>query len=495
MTRATSSQGLRGLGTVGAGIAISRLIDWFIPEEIRLNRTDWALARTFVFTHIFGPLIAQPMWIYIYLISDRVGLPLVLLALSISSFWLLPLLLRSTKSMWLVSLVSFQGLAMTSLNGSYHYGGFNSPFLPWLVVTLMLGLFYLAKNIPLVISLFVLDVAVFLGFALSRPMPTWMPLDELRVLGWLSLGSATVYMTWMALYYSTVVTMKSEFEVEAMRSRATSAELERARAVAEENMRERVQFFSKMSHELRTPLNAIIGYSEILMEELDERAETGAARARDIRGINAAGKHLLSLVANVLDTDRIEDESVLVHPVRISLGQLCDEVVANARPMIERNRNTLVVHCLQADRLLYTDAKKLRQIAINLLGNAGKFTADGTVRLEMVIESGPHDDYLRMSVSDTGIGIAESAKARLFGEYQQADPSVPSRFGGTGIGLALSRQFCILLGGQISFVSEVGKGSTFTVTVPTRYLSDVEGRRTSPRTEGTDTGKSAVISV
>jgi signal transduction histidine kinase len=179
-------------------------------------------------------------------------------------------------------------------------------------------------------------------------------------------------------------------------------------------------------------------------------------------------------VANVLDSDRIEDETLVVHPVNISLGQLCDAVEANARPMIEKNGNSFQVHCPQPERMLHTDGRKVRQIAINLLGNAGKFTSDGLVRLEMVIESGSHDSYLRMSIRDTGIGIAEDARDRLFGEYQQADSSVPSRFGGTGIGLALSRQLCILLGGQISFVSRVGHGTTFTVTLPTHYLAEVE---------------------
>ncbi len=457
---------------------ISSAMDWFIPEEIRLNRTDWALARTFVFTHIFGPLIAQPLWIYLYLITPAVSLPLIIIAVSICAFWLLPFLLRRTGNMWLASLLSFQCLAMTSLNGAYHYGGFNSPFLPWVVVTLMLGFFYLSKNLRLVLSLFIVDVSVFIAFILFEPSANNIPIEELRILSWLSLGSATIYMTWMALYYSVVVTMRDELEVEARRSRAASEELERARAVAEAHMKSRIGFFSKMSHELRTPLNAIIGYSEILMEELEDKTANGA-RAKDIKGINSAGKHLLSLVANVLDSDSIEDEDFVVKPVEATIGELCDEIVATARPMIEKNGNTLTVHCPHADKALFTDAQKLRQIAINLLGNAGKFTSNGLIRLEMLIEGGSHDDYLRMSVADTGIGIAEEARNRLFGEYEQADATVPGKYGGTGIGLALSRQLCMLLGGQISFVSEVGRGSTFTVTLPTHYLSDVDH---APRT-------------
>lgn len=463
---------------------LSGVIDWFIPEEIRLNRTDWALARTFVFTHIFGPLIAQPLWIYPFIVSPDSHLLIGIIAVSICSFWVLPFLLKLTGNMWIASLLSFQVLAMTSLNGAYHYGGFNSPFMPWVVVTVMLGLFYLAKYVRLILTLFCVDVAIFLAFVVLRPVQTSVHLDNLSILGWLSLGSAMLYMTWMALYYSIVVTMKTEFEIEAHRSRAASAELERARAVAEANMKARISFFSKMSHELRTPLNAIIGYSEILMEELGDTRQDDGTRAKDIKGINSAGKHLLSLVANVLDSDRIEDEGFIVNATNFSLGQLCDEVVANARPMIEKNGNSLEVVCPTPEHLLHTDARKVRQIAINLLGNAGKFTSNGIVTLELLIESGSHDDYLKMSVIDTGIGIPESAHDKLFGEYQQADTSVPGRFGGTGIGLSLSRQLSMLLGGEITFQSRVGLGSTFTVTLPTHYLADPEEEPSAQRSTG-----------
>lgn len=259
-------------------------------------------------------------------------------------------------------------------------------------------------------------------------------------------------------------------------------------------MKTRIGFFSKMSHELRTPLNAIIGYSEILMEELDDKGPD-STRAADIKGINSAGKHLLSLVADVLDSDRIEDERLAVTPTRFTLGTLCDEIVANARPMIAKNGNTFDVHCPQAGYTLFTDARKVRQIAINLLGNAGKFTSGGTVRLEMLIESTSHDDYLRLSVIDTGIGIPDEARSRLFSEYQQADATVLSRFGGTGIGLSLSRQFCMLLGGQIAFESRVGVGSTFTVTLPTQYLVEVEALPATTDTNAASDVQPSVISA
>lgn len=445
-----------------------KITDWFIPAEVRSSRTDWELARTFVFTHLFGPLIAQPLWIWLLVISPRPDPALVVLAFAICGFWALPFVLRATRNMWLVSLVSFQALAMTSLWGSYHYGGFSSPFLPWLVVSLMLGLFYLSKNAPLVIGLFIIDVTVFMVLIWARPPAEGIPVEELAVLGWLSIGSATLYITWMALYYAVVVSLRSELEAEAERSREASVELERARAVAEETGRSRSRFFAKMSHELRTPLNAIIGYSEILLEDLEDDPEGDPHHARDVSRINSAGKHLLSLVSSVLDPEEIERDGTRLELGVVRLGELCDDVVANALPMVERQGNRLVVQCPDRGAELFTDGRKLRQTLINLLSNAGKFTSRGIVKLQLEVEEGPGEARLVAVVADTGIGIASEAVSRLFTEYEQADETVSARFGGTGIGLALSRRFCRLLGGDIAVASRPGRGSRFTVTVPAR---------------------------
>ena len=174
----------------------------------------------------------------------------------------------------------------------------------------------------------------------------------------------------------------------------------------------------------------------------------------------------MSLVADVLDGDAIEDEAVRVEPETFAVGALCDDIVAAALPMIEGNGNRFAMVCPPRDRLVRTDPRKLRQIVINLLGNAGKFTRDGSVRLEVHLDEGAHDDALRIVVRDTGVGIPDDVMERLFTEYEQGDATVPARFGGTGIGLALSRHFCILLGGEITATSRPGLGSTFTVIVP-----------------------------
>jgi signal transduction histidine kinase len=450
------------------------LVNWFIPAGTAHSRTELDLARTFVFTHLFGPAIAQPMTVYLYFVSPGLDFPLIVMGLAMASFWLLPLVLRWTGDLKLVALLSFQMLSATSLFGAFHYGGFSSPFLPWLIVSMLLGFFYLSKSTKLVMSLFVFNIAVFLLFVASKGVPDKVPIESLSTLGWLSIGSATIYMTWMALYYARIIGLRSEFEAEIERQHATSLELHRARATAEENEEARSRFFAKMSHELRTPLNAIIGYSDLLLEDSQAQGGRQAGRTRDITRINAAGRHLLSLVADVLDVDKLDTHAATLDISEFSLGSLCDDVVATALPMVEGNRNRFDVVCRDREYRLRTDATKLRQILLNLLSNAGKFTKDGVVRLEFHLERRTVDDQLLAIVSDTGIGISAEALSRLFKDYEQSDVSTFSRFGGTGIGLALSRKLSILLSGDIQASSRTGHGSTFSVVLPAHLQTESE---------------------
>lgn len=444
----------------------NKIINWFIPANKIRGRTNVEIARLFVFTHLFGPFIAQPMGIYLYFISPELSAPLMVMVFGIYSFALLPFVLKWTGNMNLSALLSYQGLASASLFGTFFYGGFSSPFLPWLIVSLLLGFFYLSKKPFLVIGLFATDLAIFITVLFAYGLPNLLPAADLRFIGWLSLISSTVYMTWMALYYARMIALKSELQIEAERYRSTLSELEQARSTAEKINRHRSLFFSKMSHELRTPLNVIIGYSEILLEDCEQSDSHREQSAQDLARINAAGKHLLSLVAKVLDADQIETEATTIDVARFSLGELCDDVVANAMPMIEKNGSRMVLDCPDRSYFIETDRTKLMQMLINLLSNAGKFTSNGTVTLRLAIEHSSREDRLIASVRDTGIGISEEVMPRLFQDYIQADASIAKRFGGTGIGLAITRKFSLLLGGEVNVTSKSGDGSCFTIDIP-----------------------------
>lgn len=449
------------------------IINWFIPQTVIQGRTNLEMARIFVFTHLAGPVIAQPIGVYLYFVSPTVTPQLIAVMIGIFSFWTLPLILRATGNMTLVTALSFQALAGLSLFGAYFYGGFGSPFLPWLIISLMLGLFYLARRPARVIGVFVANLAVFVACVVVFGLPNDIAPEMLAPLGWLSIVSAATYMTWMALYYSRVMALRSELEIEAERFRGTIGELEQAQAIAEKVNHNRSLFFAKMSHELRTPLNVIIGYSEILLEDCGDREDVAVQTAQDLSRINPAGKHLLSLVSQALDPEKTDRGELPVVVGAFDLGQLCDDVVATILPTVEKNGNRLVVECRARGETLTTDRTKVAQILINLLGNAGKFTRDGTVTLSLRVEKSIADDRLIATVTDDGIGIAPDALPQLFQAYIQADASISRRFGGTGIGLAITRKFCALLGGDIRVMSEIGKGSTFIVDIPA-HLGDVE---------------------
>ncbi len=444
----------------------NKLVNWFVPAGIR-GRTNVEMARIFVFTHLFGPVIAQPMAIYLYFVSPEINFQLQVMVAGIYSFLTLPFVLKYTGSMKIASLLSFVGLAAVSLFGTYHYGGFSSPFLPWLIVSLLLGFFYLSKNTKLVMGLFTAIVGVFLTFLLRNGLPSTVPVEDLRILSWLSIVAATVYMSWMALYYARIIALRSELQHEAERFRATMEELEKARAVSEEVSRHRSLFFAKMSHELRTPLNVIIGYSDIMLD--DAKHDGGNTQTvSDLERINKAGKHLLSLVSEVLDTDKIVNDVNAVDVSTFTLGDLIDEVVASALPLVVKNGNKFDIDCNQRQASLHSDRTKLRQMLINLLSNAGKFTKNGTVSMKLSVDNGIAGDRFHVEVSDTGIGIAADALPKLFQSYIQADSTISSRFGGTGIGLAITRKFAVLLGGEITVTSKPEKGSQFVIDLPAR---------------------------
>ena len=466
---------------------MQKIVEWFIPADRISNRTDRELAWIFVFTHLFGPILAQPMWLYLYYASSTLSGPLAILMTATWSFSLLPFILRHTGQIRLVALMSFQLLAMISLYAAYNYGGFNSPFIPWLIVSLLLGLFYQSRDYATVLLLFSADVIVFILLVNYTEPPRVASLSQLEILGWLSTASATIYITWMALYYSRVVGMKSELEAEAEKSRQTSIELEHARAKAEELGRQRSRFFAKMSHELRTPLNAIIGYSEIMLEELEDRDKAEDLRKSDVSRIKAAGKHLLSLVSRVLDINTIEQGNESIEVGRVSMKSIADEVSATAIPGVKKSGSQFIVSCTPEDHILETDATKLRQILINLLSNAAKFTKDGVVKLDMSIISQANEEILKATVRDTGIGISADGLTRIFGNYEQAEVGTVADYGGTGIGLAISQRFAQLMGGEITVKSIHGRGSSFTLWIPTRYRSPIAPKSPAPtRGPGTE---------
>ena len=223
-------------------------------------------------------------------------------------------------------------------------------------------------------------------------------------------------------------------------------------------------FLANMSHELRTPMNAILGYSEMLMEEAEDLEQEEFIP--DLKKINQAGTHLLALINDVLDLSKIESGKMEAFAESIDLDSLIDEVSTTAQPLMEKNRNRLSIERSQHLGSAHQDRTKLRQALFNLLSNAAKFTQGGSITLHVgrIQQSG--EDWLSFAVSDTGIGIAPDKLKHIFEEFTQADDSTTRDYGGTGLGLAISQRICKLLGGNLSVISELGEGSTFTIHLP-----------------------------
>jgi signal transduction histidine kinase len=252
-------------------------------------------------------------------------------------------------------------------------------------------------------------------------------------------------------------------QAEVARRRRIEADLVRAREQAEAANHAKSQFLATMSHELRTPLNAVIGYSEMLLDEAEDRDDQQVA---DLRRINSAGRHLLSLVTDVLDLSKIEAGKMELVIHSFDLDKLLDEVAATCRSLMQPNGNELVIERRPALGTVQGDQTKLRQIVMNLLGNAAKFTKRGRITLEAARQRSENGDWISIAVRDTGIGITREALAKLFQNFQQAEATTASRYGGTGLGLALSQRLCRLMGGEISVESEPGQGSCFTIRLP-----------------------------
>jgi signal transduction histidine kinase len=237
---------------------------------------------------------------------------------------------------------------------------------------------------------------------------------------------------------------------------------DKSRQLAEASER-KSQFLASMSHELRTPLNAIIGLTEMMVTNA---ARFGTDRALEpLRRVNAAGTHLLSLINEVLDLSKIEAGKLELNPERINLARLIDEVVGTAGQLAEKNQNRLIVEAQENMGALNADPMRLKQILLNLLSNACKFTKEGEVALR-VCKVTDGRDWVELAVADTGIGLTAEQQAKLFQDFTQADSLTARRYGGTGLGLALSRKLARMMGGDVTVTSEPGKGSVFTVRLP-----------------------------
>lgn len=358
-------------------------------------------------------------------------------------------------------------------------------------------------TIPLILSLLSMPIAFLLVSRITRALARVTQTAKLLASGDLTaraplgcgdeIGVLSATLNTMALQVSALL---KGLEVRSRQLEEHSRQLEAAAYAAEAANRAKSTFLANMSHELRTPLNAIIGYSELLQEEAQEQL-SNEEFIDDLKSINVAGKHLLSLIGDILDISKIEAGKMDMCLETFEVETLVDDVVATIEPLVEKNGNHLVVHCSPDIATMHADLTKVRQALLNLLSNAAKFTDRGQITLEVttILEFHPGASVgesakllqsclcdcgssIVFRVTDTGIGMSAEQISRLFQAFMQADTSTTRKYGGTGLGLAISQKFCQMMGGEITVESEVGGGSTFAICLPLE-VSDRKEQMTS----------------
>ncbi|EDN71320.1 two-component system sensory histidine kinase [Beggiatoa sp. PS] len=241
-------------------------------------------------------------------------------------------------------------------------------------------------------------------------------------------------------------------------------ESQKARVQAEEANKAKSIFVANMTHELRTPLNAIIGYSEMLQEEAEDTGQKDLVP--DLEKIASAGKHLLALINDVLDFSKVEAGKMGLYLEEFEINTMLQDVIGTIKQVIEKNNNHLIVNYPKNLGIMQSDVTKVRQCLFNLLSNANKFTETGTITLQANRYSQKGEDWISLKVSDTGIGMTADQIEKVFLAFTQADASTTRKYGGTGLGLVITKQFCQMMGGEVNVESQFGKGSTFSINLP-----------------------------
>ncbi len=440
---------------------LNAAVDWFIPAHLTQSRDSLQAVRMFLFSHLFGPLLGNTISLFMFFVEGKADLSWWIFFLSVTAFWLYPMVLRRTGWYVPLALLSIQNLMFCIFWGCYQYGGISSPIMPWLVTAPLLGFFYLPGRSTRIFvgGLIVANLALFYGIYSTIGFREIVASHALVVLGLVSTLCASAYVSMMALYFGSIVYSQRDLEEEVQRHLATERKLRDSTTQAQRALLAKSGFLAKMSHELKNPLNAIIGYSEILIEDA---GGTDTQKRTDLASIRSAGFRLLGLINDLLELSRLEAGKVELRAEEFELADFFEDLVKRSRPAIVASGNELLVQPPPAGRIA-CDSQKLRRVVDGLLSNAMKFTSNGRITLSASM----WNDEWAVLIEDTGVGIAQTQMASLFETFGRSEDETASKYGDQArLGLPLAYRYCHLMSGKLSIQSELGLGTKVTVTLP-----------------------------
>ena len=436
---------------------LDKLFDQFVPIRFsRGNLTKYRKSRLIV---SFSGLAVFWCLVFSTVFTFTIPVPIgaVVSVLGAACFASVPWILQATNP---TVAGNFLVLMMFGLVGSVGYtlGGWSGPLLVWYSVMPALatmvteGRWSVVWAVIVLLQLLGLYTVKLLGW-----LPIYISETDLDILNCVSIISFMAVLVNLTQLYE-------NFENQTVRKlRRINRELAQARDRALEASKAKTSFVANMSHEFRTPLNAIIGYSDLILDEGSPDEQT----SRDLKRIRAAGTHLLELVNGLLDLTKIEAGKMELECQEFSLDPLLEELEDTIQPILQKNGNTFRLEEPAEIPPLYTDALKLKQVLLNLLSNACKFTQNGQVTLRVsYLALEKMEKLIKFEIIDTGIGMTPEQQKKVFEPFTQADASTARRFGGTGLGLTICDRFCRLLGGRLTLQSQMGQGSTFALTIP-----------------------------